>query len=182
MFSSSTFWESYLLQLQRDTGNRDTDCIKSFIEMQSQYGDLEDSLLSDTSYYAGLAAKGQGAGSEVGYAFDKAQKYINMATITTNVYNNCDVDYYMEATSKAVGNVSGFSNQIVNTAWRAYEDQTNFNNLAAAVKTNNAEEVGKFFGIFTKDFLMAEIPDKSATTYYTTVGQVNWATETGIKP
>ena len=94
-------------------------------------------------YYAGLKAKGQGVGSPVGYNIDKGMKYIDMLTSFTNVYNNCDVDYYMIAMSKATGNVAGFVNQITNTLFRNFSagDLNNYKTLATALDKGDPKEI-----------------------------------------
>ena len=73
---------------------------------------------SDADYLAGLQAKGQADGTTYGYALDRFESYIDMATVSTNLFNECDIDYYMMAVSKAVSNVAGFINQGINTYWR----------------------------------------------------------------
>ena len=82
---------------------------------------LQSYVKSDAEYYKGLKEKGQAAGNSAGFALDKFEKYVDLATSFTNVYNECDVDYYMQAGSKAISNVSGFCNQLVNTYWRAQD-------------------------------------------------------------
>jgi len=79
---------------------------------------LETSLASDVDYLAGLEAKGQGQGSSAGYQLVKFEKYIDMATVTTNLYNECDIEYYAVSLSKASSNVAGFINQGINTYFR----------------------------------------------------------------
>ena len=101
-------------------------------------------------------------------------KYMDMLTASTNVYNNCDVDYYMIALSKASGNVAGFVNQTVNTLFRNYseDDISNYTDLAASLEAGKTVDVAKYFATFFKDFLMAEIPDNSAVATYQTVSQL----------
>ena len=108
-------------------------------------------------YYAGLKAKGQGTGFIVGYNIDKGMKYIDMLTSFTNVYNNCDVDYYMIAMSKATGNVAGFVNQITNTLFRNFSagDRENYVSLESALVVGDPKKIAKPFAVFVKDFLMS---------------------------
>jgi hypothetical protein len=108
-------------------------------------------------YHAGLEAKGQGGGSPVGYNIDKGMKYIDMLTSFTNVYNNCDVDYYMIAMSKATGNVAGFVNQITNTLFRNFSagDLDNYAVLATALDAGDTPKIAESFAVFVKDFLMS---------------------------
>ena len=171
MLSDWTFYRNFLMQLQRDTGNETTDCIVAFDDMESMYADLSTSLQDDTEYYAGLAAKGQGEGTQVGYAMDKFTKYIDMTTAFTNVYNNCDVDYYAIALSKATSNVSGFANQAVNIYWRTQEEAV-YEDLEDALTSGDQSETAAALGQFVKDLLMAEIPDASSASSYVSVGQL----------
>jgi hypothetical protein len=118
-----------------------------------------------------MADKGQGNGTGFGYFFDKIENYMSLATGFTNVYNNCDLDYYMIAMSKATGNVSGAVNQVINTLWRT-TDTSNYDALATALTAGDATAAAQSVGYFVKDFLMVEIPDKQESIYYTEVGQI----------
>ena len=78
----------------------------------------------------------------------------------------------MQAFSKAVSNVSGFSNQLVNTYWRAKETgplaemQTEIDKFTSGSGTMDTDKMSKLFGTFIQDSLMAEIPDTAAAGYY----------------
>ena len=105
-------------------------------------------------------AKGQGKGSGLGFQLSKGAKYIDLLTSGVNVYNQCDIDYYMRALSKATSNVSGIANQLVNTYFRSTETST-FESLKTALDSNDIESTAALLGQFTKDFLMTEIPESS---------------------
>ena len=79
-----------------------------------------------------------------------------------NVYNMCDVDYYLRALSKATSNVSGAANQLVNIYYRTGETAV-YNDLATAFKNNDMTLASAKIGEFVKDFLMTEIPVTSET-------------------
>ena len=131
---------------------------------------------SDANYLAGLKAKGQGAGSSYGYALDKFESYIDMATVSTNLFNECDLDYYLQSVSKATSNVAGFVNQAINTYWRMQESD-DFEQMEVAFgvedsSTQDVEKSAELLAKFIQDFLMAEIPDKSESGYYVQVGSL----------
>lgn len=107
--------------------------MKGYNVLKETYALLEANLLDDALYLQGLAEKGMGAGTDIGYAMDKFEKYLDLATAGTNVFNECDVDYYMIALSKATSNVSGFCQQAVNTYWRISSDEQLFTDLQTAL-------------------------------------------------
>ena len=159
------FWENFLLNLQRDTINTSSSCAQGFSDYKTVYAELEASLQSDASYYAGLAAKGQGSGSEAGYAMDKAEKYIDLAATVTNVINQCDMMYYLVSVSKAVSSVSGLANQAINTYYRS-QDTALYEDVETALAADDTALVAKYTAVFMKDLLMTEIPDSSQTASY----------------
>merc|ERR1739844_799494 len=122
-----------------------TDCLNGYDTLQNTYNTLVVDLESDANYLAGLAAKGQGSGTEYGYALDKFE---------------CDIKYYLEAISKATSNVAGFINQGVNTYYRMQDDDQ-FTEMETAFANEDVETSAYLLGNFIQDFLMAEIPDKS---------------------
>ena len=157
--------------MQRDTTNTSSDCMTGYDSFLTLWTNLKTNLESDADYLAGIAAKGQGQGSTAGYELDKIEKYIDVATGATNVFNECDIDYYLQAISKATSNVAGFVNQAINTGYRSQET-TQFADLATAIAAEDEATTAVLLGVFIKDFLMAEIPDKSQTGYYQDVGQL----------
>ena len=110
-----------LLNMQKDSANENTDCMEGYDQFLVLWNELIVYVENDTEYYKGLSEKGQATGNDVGFAMQKFEKYIDIATSATNVFNECDIDYYMQALSKAISNVAGFSNQLVNTYWRSLE-------------------------------------------------------------
>ena len=148
-----------------------TDCLNGYDTLQNTYNTLVVDLESDANYLAGLAAKGQGSGTEYGYALDKFESYIDLATVTTNLINECDIKYYLEAISKATSNVAGFINQGVNTYYRMQDDDQ-FTEMETAFANEDVETSAYLLGNFIQDFLMAEIPDKSESGFYQDVGSL----------
>ena len=75
---------------------------------------------SDVDYIKGLKEKGQGPGSSYGRAIDKGQGYIDAAIFGVNVFNYCDLDYYLVSLGKGLGSSSGAVNQVVNLFYRFF--------------------------------------------------------------
>ena len=171
MLNDETFQKAFLLNLQRDTTNTDSDCMAGYTMLQEVYATLSTNLESDADYLAGLAAKGQADGTSYGYALSKFESYIDMATVSTNLFNECDLDYYLMAVSKAVSNVAGFINQAINTYFRMNEG-TVYDDMETAFEAEDSEASAILLATFIQDFLMAEIPDKSQAGYYQSVGQL----------
>lgn len=139
LMNDETFQQQFLLNLQRDSTNTNSDCMKGYTTLKETYASLVTNLESDADYLAGLAAKGQGAGTSYGYALDKFESYIDMATVSTNLFNECDLDYYLMAISKAVSNVAGFINQAINTYFRMNEGSV-YDEMEVAFENEDAEE------------------------------------------
>lgn len=165
------FWENFLLNLQRDTGNTSSSCYEGFADYKTVYAELEESLKDDASYYAGIEAKGQGSGSAAGYAMDKAEKYIDLSATVTNVVNQCDLMYYLVSVSKAVSSLSGLANQAINTYYRS-EDTALFADVETALANDDTATLAAYTAEFVKDLLMTEIPDTSETASYQSVGNL----------
>ena len=171
LINDETFQRAFLLNLQRDPTNESSDCMTGYSTLQTVYASLAKNLESDADYLAGLAAKGQADGTEYGYALSKFESYIDMATVSTNLFNECDLDYYLMAVSKAVSNVAGFFNQAINTYFRMNEG-TVYDEMEVAFAASDATTSAELLAKFVQDFLMAEIPDKSQAGYYQSVGQL----------
>lgn len=168
------FYRRTLLYMQQDPGNETSECITtfdSFIDLMNQiFADTE----SDADYYAGLAAKGQGSGTEYGFLIEKGQRYIDAAIFGVNVFNYCDLDYYLVALGKALGSSSGAVNQVTNLFWRFFsvEDQENYYNMSVGITENDTDAVGQAMGYFLSALLSVEVPDTTTTSSYQPVGQL----------
>ena len=104
--------------MQRNTGDLSTSCMTGYDSFLTLWTDLSEELKTDVTYYAALKDKGQAKGSSIGFMFTKGQRYLDLLASGVNVYNQCDIDYYMRSISKAVSNVSGACNQLVNVYFR----------------------------------------------------------------
>ena len=127
-----------------------------------------------TDYIAGMQAKGQGEGTLAGYYLDVAQQYIDLSIFSVNVFNYCELDFYLIAIDKAVSSPSGFSNQMVNIMWRVLskDDARNFYDLSLAIMQDDVETAGKCWGTFISNLLMVEVPETTSTSSYQSVGSI----------
>jgi len=112
--------------------------------MQELYAQSVVYMTDDTEYVKGLIAKGQGSGTNFGFILDKGEKYIDLFTSFTNLFNQCDIEYYLVALSKATSNVAGSVNQIINVVWRATEDSL-YDDMSTAMAADDKAETAKLF-------------------------------------
>ena len=131
-FGDETFQRAFLQGLQGDTTNTETDCLHGYDSMRILWSDVKD-VFEDISYYTdALIAKGQGNGTDAGYAMEKFERMVDLATGMTDVYNECKIDLYMQSVSKSIQNLSGFINQVINVFFRS-QDDTLLTNLETAL-------------------------------------------------
>ena len=184
------FWRATLLNMQQDPGNEQSECIVTFDEFTVMMNDIISETADSASYYAGLAAKGQGSGTEVGFLLEKGQRYIDSAIFGVNVFNYCDLDYYLVSLGKSLGSASGGVNQLVNLGYRffSYEDQENYYNMSVAITYNTMDcdgdaacetkkgtsvvDTGSALGVFLSALLSVQVPDTTSTSSYQSVGQL----------
>ena len=166
------FWRATLLYMQADQGNENTECITTYDTFVSMMANVTASVNTDANYLAGLAAKGQGTGSQVGYITDKGQKYLDLVIFGVNVFNYCDFNLYMQSFGKSVGSSSGTVNQLINLGFRFFsdEDAKIYYDMSVAMMYRNVEEVGHGFGKFLKAFFAVEVPDTTTVADYQEVG------------
>ena len=122
---------------------------------------------SSVDYYAGLAAKGQGKGTIAGFYFDNFQNYIDLYIDAVNVFNYCDIDYYLKSVGRWFS-ASGGVNQAINTFWRlvSTEDMQTYYDLSVGIITKDNTKTGQAFGKFMAVFMQIEIPDTTSTPTY----------------
>ena len=169
-----TFWRTVLMYMQQDAGSTTSQCITNFDEFTALVQDVAANVIDDTQYIAGLIAKGQGAGTEIGFLIDKYQEYLDTVIYSVNVFNYCDLDYYLMAIGKSLGSKSGAANQLVNLGYRyfSYEDAQNYYEMSIAIEEEDTETVGKCTGTFLSKLLMVEVPDTTTLSSYQNVGSL----------
>ena len=162
------FWRNTLLYMQDDDGNTSSQCITTFDEFIVLQNGIAAKLATDVDYYAGLAAKGQGTGSEAGFYIDAGQKYFDVVIYGVNVFNYCDFNLYLKAIGKAFGSSSGMVNQFINFFWRffGYDDSVIYYDMSVAMMYKNKEVTGQQFGKFLKLFLMVTTPEATDAPSY----------------
>ena len=86
---------------------------------------------------------------------------------SVNVFNYCDIDYYLRSTSKVFSG-SGATNLGINLLWRIFstEDMDNYEKLSIAVNNKDQKNAGQAFGTFISLLLMFETPDQTTTKDY----------------
>ena len=168
------FWRFTLLNMQKDQTNTESECVETFDTFITLYETIAAGAIDDASYVAGLAAKGAGEGTDYGFLIQKGQNYIDVGIYGVNVYNYCDLSYYLKATSKAVGSVSGAMNQLVNLGYRFFsqEDAYIYYDLSVAIYDDDIEGAGAAFGTFISRFLMVDVPEFTTTPAYKKVSQL----------
>ena len=105
---------------------------------------------------------------------DKSQSYIDVSIFAVNVFNYCDLDYYLVSIGKALGTASGGVSQLVNLFARFFseEDQENYYNMSVGIMQNDTDAVGAAMGEFLSSLLMTEVPEQTEPSSYQPVGQL----------
>lgn len=149
------FYRRTLLYMQQDAGNETSECITTFDEFITLFNESLSAVESDAAYYEGLAAKGQGSGTEYGFMIEKGQRYIDNAIFGVNVFNYCNLDDYLVSLGKSLGSASGFVNQVTNLFWRFFstEDQENYYNMSVGITNKDTDAVGEAMGLFLSALL-----------------------------
>lgn len=162
------------MYMQQDKGSTTSECIVTFDEFIVLADQIATNVGSDADYLAGILAKGQGEGTSVGFQIDKFQSYFDAGIYSVNVFNYCDLDYYLMAIGKSTGSTSGFFNQLVNLGYRFFDedDAIIYYNMSVAIGEDDTDEVGKNFGLFLSAFLMVEVPDTTTAPDYQRVPSV----------
>lgn len=114
-------------------------------------------------YYAAHEEKGNGIGSDWGFEASNLTKYNDIIVNFFDLYNACNIDYYMIQLGVNTTTVSGASNFAINAVWRIFYDD--YRLLAESLASNDYELVGRLTGIYAKDFLQVEIPEAGDIAY-----------------
>ena len=158
--------------MQADQGNENTECVTTYDTYVSMMANITANVASDANYLSGLAQKGQGTGSEVGFVIDKGQKYLDLVIYGVNVFNFCDFNLYLQSLGKALGSSSGTVNQLINLGFRFFsdEDALVYYEMSVAMGTHDVTAVGNGLGKFLKAFFAVEVPDTTTVADYQEVG------------
>ena len=166
-FNTLTFWKATLKGMQKVADNTTesdkTDCIETFESFMELYNEMSAANGNRTAYDEGMKDKGQGKGSTMGFYIYQFQNNMDTFIDGVNVFNYCQLNYYLEATSKVFSSASGAANQAVNLIWRAYggDDKAMYSALSTAVTNNDEQNAGKYFGQFLSLLLSVEIPESA---------------------
>lgn len=162
------------MYMQTDQGNETSDCIVTFDEFIVLAQELKEKNGDLQAYLDAFQAKGQGSGTEVGFLIENSQRYIDIAIFGVNVFNYCNLDYYLVSIGKSTGSVSGAINQGVNLFWRlvSEEDMRTYYDLDVALIQNDIETAGQKFGTWISALLQVEITTNTESSSYQSVGQL----------
>lgn len=140
MAYSLDFWKYTLQAMQNDQTSGTSQCMTTWDSFVVNYNDLSGKVEDDAYYVASLAEKGTGEGTSAGFWVQKIQNYMDITIDFVNVYNSCDVVEYVRACSKALTSWSGFTNQLMNLAYRffSHEDEVNYYNMSVAIEGNDS--------------------------------------------
>lgn len=97
-------------------------------------------------------------------------KYGELGIKSIDVYNQCNLDYYLIAAGNSFNSVSGFVNFSVNIVWRYFDTTTKYDEWAAGLAAHDYNAVGESFGTFFKDMFATELPDASLDLVYQQIG------------
>lgn len=125
-------------------------------------------------YYEAHAFKGNGVGSSLGKTMKNVEKYMAIYVKAADVYNQCDLDYYMIAIGDSLTTVSGFANFSVNFLWRWLAEDDLYDDLADGLAAKDFREVGRDMGTFIKILTAAEIPDADLDLGYSFIENYTW--------
>merc|ERR1712083_983501 len=106
------------------------------------YQNIREYMVTTVGYYDGRREKGTGNGTKTGYNIELVPQYMDVMVAWTNMYNNCDLDYLMQAFGRYFTSVSGFLDFAVNFfMWRFISDTDAilYTNLSSAIENGNKE-------------------------------------------
>ena len=97
-----------------------------------------------------------------------------MLTKFLSVYQDCDLLFYLQGISNSVGNLSYFTNQLVNLLFRSFsgDDLANYTSMAVAIAGGDKNAAGDAFGLFLQQFFMRDIQQISSVPAYVQVDQI----------
>ena len=73
-------------------------------------------------YNMGRAEKGNGVGSVAGYWIYKISAYMDSVVEMTNIFNECDIDYFLMAFGTCVTSLSGALDLVTNFMFRLFSE------------------------------------------------------------
>ena len=148
-------------QLQIDVWNDESNCVLEVDSYLTLYRDVTVSGHYSLDYFAGRSQKGNGEGTEAGYKADHYFKYMDLMVEATNMWNECDLDYYMQAFAPVFTTLSGFLWIITSlTSIIINESEVEvYVGMSKASFDRDAAKGGQYFGLWTKHLLGVELQD-----------------------
>lgn len=121
-----------------------------------------------------MEEKGQGSGTQQGFALEIVQRYTDVAIYSVNVFNYCSLNYYLQAMGTAFGSRSGQVAFIINLGFRFFSssDMQNYYNLSVAVMDDDNVAAGSAVGTFLSLLFAVEVPEVVEAPAYQPVGNL----------
>ena len=168
--SNMDTWRYFLLELQVDNTNTGSGCLSYFDEYRNLYEKTKLEVADRTDYEAGLALKGNGEPTTVGFYGYQALKWMDVAVSASNIYNNCQMENYFLSVGKAVTSVSGASDMLMTFILMYFNEDDNdkYTALAQAVTDGDAIVAGSMMGWYVRSLLKTDIAEiYGDADYYT---------------
>ena len=80
-----------------------------------------------------------------------------------DVYNQCNLNYYLMALGVSVQTVSGASNFVTNTLWRVFYDD--YRLITESILARDNQLAGRLIGSTLKEWFQVEIPESGAFNF-----------------
>ena len=163
-FNTLKFWRSSLQAMQMTTNStkgNDTKCLDTFDGFDNFYKEAVAKSQNRTAYDEAQKEKGTGAGSTIGFYIANGQRYLDVGVYAVNIFNYCQLNYYLVSFGKSFGTASGAVNTGITLFWRVIgtEDMQIYYDLSSAIIENDEEKAGKNFGLFASRLFQVEIPE-----------------------
>ena len=102
---------------------------------------------------------------------DKIVAYMDILILMTDLFNKCDLNYFMQAFAKPVTSFAGALDLGTNFMFRLFttDDAAIYTALDTAVTAQDRENVGLNFGIFVKLLFATELPPNTEPIEYAQV-------------
>lgn len=145
--------------MQVNTGNYQSKCATELIQFYDIQRNIYYEFASNVAYEKGRDQKGNGRGSFAGYKIAQFVAWLDILVELTNLYNECQLDYYMQAWAPMFTSLSGFLG-IFTSLWIVIIDEKevpNYYGMSQAAFNRQPANAGKFFGLWCRDLWGVEL-------------------------
>ena len=151
--------------IQEEEDNYVSNCLTTFAKYNERFDYVKGYTGTSTMYDLGRADKGNGEATVAGYYMEMVTLYLDITVLMTNLYIDCDIDYFMQRVGKSVVSLSGFLDLMTNFLFRFFgtDDTGLYTDLSTAIDAVDAPAVGLNMGRFVKIFLAESIPSQTVS-------------------